>query len=53
MYNDRKGSMGTESNKVISKDLCKIMKCDLRLEKLSLDKIFHVIFLYILSVCVV
>lgn len=38
-------------NKVISKDLCKIIKCDLRLEKLGLDKTFHLIFLYILCVC--
>lgn len=45
--------MGTVLNKVISKDCCKIIKCDLRLEKLGLDKIFHVVLSYILCVCVV
>lgn len=45
--------MGTGLNKVISKNLCKIIKWDLRLEKLGLNKIFYVVFFCISYVCVV
>lgn len=38
-------------DRVISKDVCKFIKSDLRLERLSLYKISHVVFLYVISVC--
>lgn len=33
--------------RVISKDLSKTVKSDLRIERLGLNKIFHIVFLYV------